>query len=760
MPNSPANDLIIYYSSVNSKKYAVANDIGVYVTDANGSGTTWTELANGLPNTAVLNLDFNNLQGILTAATHGRGAWQVNCGTDAVINTNFRIDQNVNISEDLIVKPNGNLSISNNCIISLAEGKKVIIEDGGYLDISTGNLVTFTSQSGQWGGIEIQGTGKANLNNVTFENTNTPISIVQGNLEPNSQHTINLNGCNFNEGYISIDNRSYVTIQNCYWNYSNSLSLPVTGISSIGSDSIIIQENHLTPNTAQLNAGISVVYGQNISIVLNEISNVDVGIMVSNSSPYISRNTLGHSTTGVVGIGFDNSYAAIVSDNTVTNYDEGFSIGASSPVMYNNSTNYNQGSLALNASYHSNPRLRPLIIDDEIIVDAGYNILRTNQSGINIYDNSIPDIENGCNTIYGQNGYDIEGSIGYTYYYNVYYNDWVNNPPDGKFNISDATVFYDPYGCPQGGPGGENTEINTPEILNPDPPQPLIVNRGNGFYDTLQVKSAQLYLTADKILYSQASKQGLLGNFSQAILLFQQVISSYQDSITSIEAMKRIIECYDKNNSDTSAYSILRNYYINLAQNNLNDTSFAKNAFELGSKCLVRIGEYAPAITEYENTISQSNDSLEILYSELNVIETYMLIHEQQGGNSFSFTGKLSYLKPANHKEGLEMIKQKLYKIGIIKHNVIFPKEFALSQNYPNPFNPFTKINYSLPQGTKVSIKIYDVLGKLVKELVNEYKDAGTYTVTFDGSNFASGVYFYKIDAGTFVNTKKMVLIK
>lgn len=95
-----------------------------------------------------------------------------------------------------------------------------------------------------------------------------------------------------------------------------------------------------------------------------------------------------------------------------------------------------------------------------------------------------------------------------------------------------------------------------------------------------------------------------------------------------------------------------------------------------------------------------------------------------------------------------------------VKSNEIIPKEFSLSQNYLNPFNPLTKINYSLPQGVKVSIKVYDILGRLVKEIVNEYKDAGNYTVIFDGTNYASGVYFYRIEAGKFSDVKKMVLVK
>jgi flagellar hook assembly protein FlgD len=83
-----------------------------------------------------------------------------------------------------------------------------------------------------------------------------------------------------------------------------------------------------------------------------------------------------------------------------------------------------------------------------------------------------------------------------------------------------------------------------------------------------------------------------------------------------------------------------------------------------------------------------------------------------------------------------------------------------MNQNFPNPFNPTTTIKYALPQATKVNIKIYDILGREVETLINEIQNAGTYSVNWDASNFPSGVYFYKLHAGDFVQTNKMVLIK
>ncbi|MFZ1289663.1 MAG: YCF48-related protein [Melioribacteraceae bacterium] len=88
------------------------------------------------------------------------------------------------------------------------------------------------------------------------------------------------------------------------------------------------------------------------------------------------------------------------------------------------------------------------------------------------------------------------------------------------------------------------------------------------------------------------------------------------------------------------------------------------------------------------------------------------------------------------------------------------PSEFKLEQNYPNPFNPSTTIEYSIPQKSQVIVQVYDLLGREITTLINEEKAAGNYSVKFDGSNFNSGVYFYKLTVGEFSNTKKLVLLK
>jgi hypothetical protein len=87
-------------------------------------------------------------------------------------------------------------------------------------------------------------------------------------------------------------------------------------------------------------------------------------------------------------------------------------------------------------------------------------------------------------------------------------------------------------------------------------------------------------------------------------------------------------------------------------------------------------------------------------------------------------------------------------------------RSFELAQNYPNPFNPSTEISFSLAKSEKVKLTVYNLLGKEVAVLVNGMRNAGSQSVTFDAKNLSSGVYFYKLEAGTSIAAKKMMLIK
>ena len=136
-------------------------------------------------------------------------------------------------------------------------------------------------------------------------------------------------------------------------------------------------------------------------------------------------------------------------------------------------------------------------------------------------------------------------------------------------------------------------------------------------------------------------------------------------------------------------------------------------------------------------------------------------------GTSTTFAGKLDefrmYHRALNATEVLQAWNSDLSGCGIVgvqNNNNNTPSAFSLSQNYPNPFNPSTKISFALPKAGDVKLVVFDLLGREVATVVNEFKTAGNHTVDFNAASLASGVYFYRIEAGDFTATKKMLLLK
>jgi hypothetical protein len=95
-----------------------------------------------------------------------------------------------------------------------------------------------------------------------------------------------------------------------------------------------------------------------------------------------------------------------------------------------------------------------------------------------------------------------------------------------------------------------------------------------------------------------------------------------------------------------------------------------------------------------------------------------------------------------------------------IEVSLIKPAQFSLEQNYPNPFNPNTTIKFSIPEASNVKVVVFNLLGEEIKTLLNEQKESGTHSVIFNATNLNSGVYLYKIEAGSFIQTRKMTLVK
>jgi photosystem II stability/assembly factor-like uncharacterized protein len=169
-----------------------------------------------------------------------------------------------------------------------------------------------------------------------------------------------------------------------------------------------------------------------------------------------------------------------------------------------------------------------------------------------------------------------------------------------------------------------------------------------------------------------------------------------------------------------------------------------------------------------------------ILTDELLMGDESALFYTSNGGNSWDFQAKLNGTKGSifmfdqntgwyvgGHSVSGDPQVGYVYKttnggISFIEETQIdeIPTEFLLSQNYPNPFNPSTTLRYVIPQGSKVVIKVFDVLGNEIATLMDEEKSVGTYELTWNAANLPSGIYFYQLRSENFIETKKMILLK
>lgn len=192
----------------------------------------------------------------------------------------------------------------------------------------------------------------------------------------------------------------------------------------------------------------------------------------------------------------------------------------------------------------------------------------------------------------------------------------------------------------------------------------------------------------------------------------------------------------------------------------------------------ISIIQSTPPNTEREVSMKVKNLGANVSPSEVDKVELKYKI-----GSAIGFTTALAVLDADTYKAKLPGINEGekiyFYVVGYSTHGARFKSEvfvinqttnvvdvsskietYSLLQNYPNPFNPSTNIEYKIPSNGFVSLKVFDILGKELVSLVNKQQDAGTYSVQFDASNLSSGLYFYQLRSGDFIEHKKMLLLK
>ncbi len=151
--------------------------------------------------------------------------------------------------------------------------------------------------------------------------------------------------------------------------------------------------------------------------------------------------------------------------------------------------------------------------------------------------------------------------------------------------------------------------------------------------------------------------------------------------------------------------------------------------------------------TDPDTTSSLLGTTIDTFYSDSDVLWGSTYYYQV---SAFDFAGNESI---RSNEAGWE--------VGVYgNRDVDLPESFSLSQNYPNPFNPVTEIRYALPKDCQVRLEVYSILGQRVATLVEGTQEAGYKAVRWDASGVASGIYFYRLQAGSFVESKKMILLK
>ena len=261
-----------------------------------------------------------------------------------------------------------------------------------------------------------------------------------------------------------------------------------------------------------------------------------------------------------------------------------------------------------------------------------------------------------------------------------------------------------------------------------------------------------------------AEENFLSKDYQLAYDLYEDIITNFGDDPYTYTAYERLYIIERLTETTYQEFQDLQGVYI--VQKDLIEDEFLSTMLEqLVSLIYVDIGEYLSAIERFQDIINENPDSEEAVFAEIDAIITAYI------SGSSGELGKYSNEYLMNESEMFNRIEKLLHKkYGMgqrVEEEVVIPLTYQLYQNYPNPFNPVTIIRYEIPERSKVELRVYDILGKEVVTLVNEFKEAGRYEASFNADRLSSGVYIYTIratptggQAGEFISSKKMMLLK
>ncbi len=620
----------------------------------------------------------------------------------------------------VIFEGNGtNLEMEPGTQMKFGSNSKLVFRDGARIFADSCSFSSLETDS-TWDGIYLSNDANDTIKNCVIQNAYNGINI----SAPTSftPYTTEITNCTFkNTTNTQLLNQVYIN----------------------GANGILIKGCNTESNISSGFASCIVMqYSHSGSVVItdNSFAKCDIGITAIQSSPYIARNVITGLTGSGVGIYLDNSNGTI-EYNQIARFEKSIECGYSSPYLLKNTfSDASDKSIQLYSS--SVPVMKPVTSGTLTRWLGGNNRITglPSTAAIVIEKESYPMMDSGYNIINVTSSNYIQGDLKGDLYATI--NNWYDNPPNSSlFNTAGGTVYYDPTFNGSSLPSTDYYELN---------------NIGFGMYDSEYVKDNGDNPTAGS-LFMQAYTNEMQGNYTIAISKYKDVVTEYKTSSFAPVSLARIFNCLEKNNSNSTAYSQIQSYYSNIKSDTNNSTESREIAEDFAIKSKVRQNNIMEAVTDYENIYQSNQNNYKGQHALLNKL---CLLQMLSGGDNPISSGGLN-----NKANIISLICGKPLNQNITSINNNIPETFKLYQNYPNPFNPTTSIKYEIPNDANVSFKIYDILGKEIFR-INEYKKAGSYEVRFDGSNLASGMYFYKLVVGDnnsgvlYSDTKKMVLLK
>jgi subtilisin family serine protease/tetratricopeptide (TPR) repeat protein len=253
------------------------------------------------------------------------------------------------------------------------------------------------------------------------------------------------------------------------------------------------------------------------------------------------------------------------------------------------------------------------------------------------------------------------------------------------------------------------------------------------------------------------------GKYAEALQAFEAVVAGYPDNFAGRRALVFVERTLDKLGRSSEILATLNTASASYSGKALGEFADARRVYQYLNQ-----GRYQDAVTQAAEIVRLNDDTTLVKFAlyDLGSLYWYYVGDTKTGEQYYrqliarfpkdhltnSALATLGEWKPEEPSE-----KAGNASLGQSKEP---PAQYALTQNYPNPFNPSTVISYQLPTGGHVTLKLYNTLGQEVATLVDGIQDAGLKSVTFDATRFPSGVYFYRLQSGTFVQNRKMLLVK